>query len=340
MLAVVKADAYGHGSVATTVVLSQLGVTRFGVATLQEGVTLRETGVHAPILLMGAWLPEHSAEILAHGLTPIIYDTYAADSLARLIQPRSAPYPVHIKVDTGMGRLGLSPEQVPSLLDSPAFKGPLYAEGLMTHLADADNQDPAYTLAQIHYFQELCDHIIRAGVRIPLIHAANSAGILFHPSAHFTVVRPGIMLYGYLTTPDRPETVHLRPVLSLTTKVAQVRSLPAGRSVGYNRLFTASRPLRLAVLPVGYADGYNRLLSSRGAVLIKGERAPVVGHICMDMTIVDVTDIPDVKPGEEAVLIGRQGHHAISAADLAGWLDTIPYEVLCGIGPRVPRIYR
>ena len=336
----VKADAYGHGSVATTVVLFQLGVTRFGVATLQEGVTLREAGVHAPILLMGAWLPEHSADIVAHELTPIIYDVEAADRLAHLIQPRSAPYPVHIKVDTGMGRLGLSPEHVQSLLDSPAFKGPLYAEGLMTHLADADNHDPAYTNGQIHCFQELYDRIIRAGLRIPLLHAANSAGILFHPSAHFTMVRPGIMLYGYLMTRDRSETADLRPVLSLTTKVAQVRKVHAGRSISYNRLFTASRPSRLAVLPVGYADGYNRLLSNRGAVLIKGQRAPIVGRICMDMTIVDVTDIPDVKPGEEAVLIGRQGPHAISAADLAVWQETIPYEVLCGIGPRVPRIYR
>jgi len=337
---VVKADAYGHGAVAVTEALEKMGVARFGVATVQEGITLREAGFRVPILIMGAWLPEHGSEILNYRLTPIIYDADAAERLARLLPSDMRPYPVHIKTDTGMGRLGLSPEQTLSLLQSPPLRGPLRAEGLMTHLADADNEDPAYTKAQIQRFQGLVDQIERGGFRIPLIHAANSAAILFHPSAHFTSVRPGIMLYGYHTaSPDR-DAPDLVPVLRLTTKVVQVRGLPSGQRISYNGAFTTTRPSRIAVLPVGYADGYSRLLSNRGAVLIKEQRAPVVGRVCMDMTMVDVTDVADVRPGDEAVLIGQQGAQSISAVDLAAWLDTIPYEILCGIGPRVPRIYR
>ena len=336
----IKADAYGHGAIAIAGGLQKQGVTRFGVATLQEGIALREAGVHAPILLMGPWLPEHGAEIVRHRLTPIIYHFDAAAQLAERLSDEVRPYAVHVKIDTGMGRLGLAPDQALTLLDSPLFTRALFVEGLMTHLADADNNDPEYTHIQIQRFQSVVQHLQADGRRIPLIHAANSAAILFHPSAHFTVVRPGIMLYGYHTaSPTRP-TAELRPVLSLITKIAHVRGFPAGQCVGYNGVYRTRRPSRLAVLPIGYADGYSRSLSDRGAVLIKGRRAPVVGRVCMDMTLVDVTDIPDVSPGDEAVLIGRQGEECISAADLAAWQNTIPYEVLCGIGPRVPRVYR
>jgi alanine racemase len=247
---------------------------------------------------------------------------------------------VHIKVDTGMGRLGLLPDQVLPLLESPPFRGSLRAEGLMTHLADADHDDPEYTNIQIQRFQRVVQRLQAGGHRIPMIHAANSAAILFHPSAHFTVVRPGIMLYGYHTASSSRPAPELRPVLSLITKVAQIRGLSAGQRISYSGMFTTRRPSRIAVLPIGYADGYSRTLSDRGVVLIKGRRAPVVGRVCMDMTMVDVTDIPGVSCGEEAVLIGRQGEEHISAADIAAWQGTIPYEVLCGIGPRVPRVYR
>ncbi|MGH7230656.1 MAG: alanine racemase [Nitrospiraceae bacterium] len=340
VLAVVKADAYGHGAVGIAGALETMGVARFAVATLQEGITLREAGVRGAILIMGAWPCEHSAEVVSHRLTPVIYETDVAERFARLVSSGAQPYPVHVKIDTGMARLGLSPEQALALFDAPPFQGPLRLEGLMTHLADADNVDPDYTHMQVARFQKLVDHITTGGLRIPLIHASNSAAILFHPSAHFTAVRPGIVLYGYHAGGPGRAMPELQPVLSLTTKVAQIRALPAGQRISYNGQFTTTRPSRIAVLPVGYADGYNRLLSNRGEVLIQGRRSPVVGRICMDMTMVDVTDSPDVRPGDDAVLIGRQGAERISAADLATWLDTIPYEVLCGIGPRVPRVYR
>lgn len=339
ILAVVKADAYGHGSVAITKALAREGVTRFAVATIQEGAQLRDAGIQAQILVMGALPPAQLADLLGYDLTPVIYESTIAAELAARLGARANPYPVHLKVDTGMGRLGLSPDQVLPLLQSSAFQGPLRLEGLMTHLADADNADPAYTKIQIERFQTVLAGLRKAGLSVPLIHAANSAAILGHPAAHFNLVRPGIMLYGYSTAPLSGPAATLKPVLSLRSQVAQVRSLEKGDSVSYNRSFVATRPSKIAVLPIGYADGYSRALSNRGQVLVQGRRCPVVGRVCMDMTLVDVTDLPVVRPGDEVVLIGRQGTEAILANDLAAWSGTIPYEVLCGIGPRVPRVY-
>ena len=340
ILAVVKADAYGHGDTAIASALAGMGVRRFGVATVDEGIQLRQSGLPYSVLVMGALRPEHNAAVIAHRLTPIIHDRHIAEQFAKEIPSSARPYPVHVKVDTGMGRLGLCHHDVLPLLQSSPFQGTLSAEGLMTHLADADGEDPAFTTIQIELFRTLIGRLKASGLEIPLIHAANSAAILLHPSAHFTMVRPGIMLYGYhtITHPERPPD--LQPILSLVTHVVQVRALAPGQSVSYNRVFTARRPSRIAVLQIGYADGYSRLLSNRGAVLIRGRRAPIVGRICMDMTMADVTDIPNAVPGDEAVLIGQQGGLRISAAHLAAWSQTIPYEVLCAIGPRVRRVYR
>ena len=340
VIAVVKADAYGHGAAVISRTLSELGVTRFAVASLQEGVGLREAGIRAPILIMGALFPNQFPDAIAHELTPVVYDLDMVDGLAKLVKTRREPYGVHVKVETGMGRLGLAPDAVLPLLQSAHFKGPLRAEGLMTHLADADSADPAYSTAQLSRFRSVVTQIEGAGLSIPLVHAANSAAILCYPSAHFTAVRPGVMLYGYDPAPLDRASPELRPVLTLVTRVGQVRTLAPGDSVSYNRTYTAARVSRIAVLPIGYAGGYGRSLSNRGAVLIGGRQAPIVGRVCMDMTMVDVTDIPGVRPGDEAVLIGRQGSEQITAADLAVWQGTIPYEVLCAIGTRVTRIVR
>jgi alanine racemase len=339
ILAVVKADAYGHGAVSVSQVLISRGITRFGVATLAEGILLRQAGIAHQILVMGAVLPDQFPEVIAHGLTPVMYDLDTADHLARLLRDRRERYRVHIKVDTGMGRLGLAPEQVLAVLRSAHFKGLLQAEGLMTHLADADNEDATYTKGQIGHLESLTDQLDAAGLSVPIIHAANTAAILAHPMAHLTLVRPGLMLYGYHTVLRPDPALDLRPVLTFGTTVAQVRTLQPGQSVSYGRTHTAVRPSRVAVLPIGYADGYNRALSNRGAVLIRGRRARIVGRVCMDMTMVDVTDIPGVQPGEPVMVIGQQGEERITAVDLAVWLNTIPYEVLCAIGQRVPRLY-
>ena len=339
VIAVVKADAYGHGAVPVARTLESLGVSRFGVATLDEGIALREAGVRSSILLMGALFPEQFSDVVAHDLTPVLYEQAMAEEFGKRLAERSSPYPVHLKIETGMGRLGLEPEEVAALLQSPAFRGPLKAEGLMTHLADSDNADPAYTTGQLEKFRAVIRYAQSEKLSVPLVHAANSGAILGHPEARFTAVRPGIMLYGYHTATHLNPAPDLRPVMSLTTSVVQVRKLKAGESTSYGRTYVVQRPSRIAVLPLGYADGYSRLLSNKGEVLVNGKRAPVVGRVCMDMSMVDVTDVPGVSAGTEVTVIGRQENQQITASDLAAWQGTIAYEVLCKIGQRVIRAH-
>jgi alanine racemase len=238
-----------------------------------------------------------------------------------------------------MGRLGVLPQEVPDLVAMPAFRATLRLEGLMTHLADADNTETTHTEKQLAEFQQTLDTLRQRGISCPLTHAANSAGIIKYPASLYSLVRPGIMLYGYHTLSNAAAAPELKPILTWKATIAHLHNIQPGDSVSYNRTFVASRRSRIAVLPVGYADGYNRLLSNRGVVLIGGRRVPVVGRVCMDMTMVDVTDVPGVQVGHEAILIGQQGQERITAADLAAWQQTIPYEVLCAIGQRVPRHY-
>jgi len=342
VLAVVKANAYGHGAVTVTKTLQGLGITRFGVATVEEGAALRAASIDAAILVMGAVTAEEFPDLIAARLTPVLYRPDMVQRFAMALD-RHAPdgprYPVHLKVDTGMGRLGIRLSQLREAVTQPALAGRLHLEGLMSHLADADNQDPAYTHIQIREFEEATALLTSEGRLPPLVHLANSAAILTHPSSHYRLVRPGIMLYGYHTLPALPPDVSLQPVLSWQTTVAHLRTVETGSSVSYNRTFVAKRRSRIAVLPVGYADGYNRLLSNRGFVLVGGKRVPVVGRVCMDMTMIDVTDCPGVEIGDPVMLIGRQEQELISADHMAVWLQTVPYEVLCAIGSRVPRLY-
>lgn len=340
VIAVVKADAYGHGAVPVAQALCRAGVQRLGVATVEEGLALRQAGISAPILVLGAVMPDQLEELAASRLTTVLHDQDSLQQMAAWAKPRHVSTPVHIKIDTGMGRLGFRLEDLPALLEDEAWNGPLQLEGLMAHLADADGGNPAFTNTQLKKFHQAVGAVKARGFEVPLIHIANSAAIIRFPASHWTAVRPGIMLYGYHTLPARVPAPNLKPVLSLIVPIVHVHQLKKGESVSYNRTFVAKRRSRIAVLPMGYADGYSRALSNRGAVLIDGKRAPVVGRVCMDMTMVDVTNIPQAAPGMEAVVIGRQGKLEITAADLAAWQKTIPYEVLCGLGPRVRRVYR
>lgn len=339
VLAVVKANAYGHGSIELTRTLQHLAVHRFGVATVDEGIVLRQAGIHDPILVMGPTAPAQFPDLIAYRLTPVLYRSDMVQVFAAAISPETAPYSVHVKIETGMGRLGVRPPEMPDLAAMPAFHAALRLEGLMTHLADADNTETTHTEKQLTEFQQTLDTLRQRGISCPLTHAANSAGIIKYPASLYSLVRPGIMLYGYHTLSNETPAIELRPILTWKATIAHLHNIQAGDSVSYNRTFIAARRSRIAVLPVGYADGYNRLLSNRGMVLIGGRRAPVIGRVCMDMTMVDVTDIPGVHIGQEAILIGQQGHECITAADLATWQQTIPYEVLCAIGQRVPRHY-
>jgi alanine racemase len=339
ILAVVKANAYGHGAVEIARALACQGIERFAVASLDEGIALRQAGLSASIVVLGALFEKQVSDLVAHRLTPVVSDGRILPALAKAAQSHPASYPIHLKVETGMGRLGFSPEELLPLLDNPLLHRPLQVEGMMTHLADADGKDNTVTNRQLGEFRAVLEQIRQRGRTLPLVHAANSAAIVRFPDTHFSLVRPGIMLYGYHTLPATVSAPDLKPVLSLRTTIAQLRNIPQGGTVSYNGTFVATRPTRIAVLPIGYADGYSRQLSHRGSVLIQGRRAPIVGLVCMDMTMVDVTDIAQLQVGETVTLIGQQGGEAIWADEVAGWIDTIPYEVLCGIGSRVPRLY-
>ncbi len=311
-----------------------------GVVSLAEGLALREAGITADILVLGTLQDNQLAEAVAFRLTPVVSDRRLLTALGKTAATLNGSLPIHVKLDTGMGRLGFSPDDIPSLIEALEAATSLRVEGIMTHLADADGEDQDYTEHQLRVFEDALERLRKAGFQPPFVHAANSAALVRFPHARLSMVRPGIMLYGYQTLPDSVACPSLQPVLSLKTLVAHLRKTRPADSVSYNRTFIAKRPTTIAVLPIGYADGYNRSLSNRGMVLIRGWRAPIVGSICMDMTIADVTDIPSVQIGDEVVLIGRQGEEVIGADQIAEWTGTIPYEVLCGIGPRVPRVYR
>ncbi len=339
VMAVVKANAYGHGALETVQALTRQGIGRFAVASLDEGIALRQAGLSASILVLGALFEKQVSDLVAHRLTPVVSDGRILPSLAKAARTHPTPYPIHLKVETGMGRLGFSPEELLSILDNPILRSPLQVEGMMTHLADADGKDSIFTERQLGAFRTVLEQIRERGVTIPLVHTANSAAIVRFPDAHYSLVRPGIMLYGYHILPATVPTPDLRPVLSLRTTIVQLRTIPRGGTVSYNGTFVAPRPTRIAVLPIGYADGYSRRLSHRGSVLIQGCRAPIVGLVCMDMIMVDVTDLASVQVGEIVTLIGQQGEESIWADEVADWIGTISYEVLCGIGSRVPRLY-
>ena len=339
ILAVVKANAYGHGAVETAQALARQGIGRFAVASLDEGIALRQAGLSASIIVLGALFEEQVSDLVAHQLTPVVSDGRILPTLAKAVSSHPAPYPIHLKVETGMGRLGFSPEELLSLLDSPILRSPLQVEGMMTHLADADGADNDFTERQLGAFRTILEQTRQRGLTLPLVHTANSAAVVRFPDAHFSLVRPGIMLYGYHTLPTSVPAPDLTPVLSLRTTIVQLRTIPRGGTISYNGTFVAQRPTRIAVLPIGYADGYSRRLSHRGSVLIQGHRAPIVGLVCMDMIMVDVTDLAPVPVGETVTLIGQQGGESIWADEVADWIGTIPYEVLCGIGSRVPRLY-
>ncbi len=339
ILAVVKANAYGHGATMIAKSLVDLGVQRLGVATVQEGCTLRQHGITQPILVMGGLLPNQLQELIQHRLTPVLSNDEITHLLAELIDQNLSPYPVHVKVDTGMRRLGFNADSVLSFLDTKPFQHLLHVEGVMTHLADADNLDSTFTQSQLKQFQSLISQIKLTGHSIAMFHAANSAGIMYHPTSHFNMVRPGLMLYGCATRKTPHVDIALQPAMKISSHVVQVRAVAEGEVLGYGCSYRTTRPSKIATLPVGYAHGYSRSLSNRGIVLVQGQRVPVVGRVCMDMTLVDVTDLPQVVLGEEVVLLGRQEEEEITAEEISECLGTIPYEVLCNMGTRAHHVY-
>lgn len=338
VLAMVKAQAYGHGAVVVSRALVSLGVSMLGVALVEEGVELRRAGITVPILVMSPIFPDQAKAVIDEGLIPIVYNVPFARVLSAAAVEAGVTRPVHVKVDTGMGRLGLSPEDAAVLVPEIAKLPGVTVEGVMTHFADADLRDKQFAATQMERFERFLRAIEGQGVKVQLRHAANSAAVLEYDRAFFTMVRPGIMLYGYNPLESR-EGADLRPVLSLRTRIAFLKRVSAGTPISYGRTFVTKRESLIATIPLGYGDGLSRDLSNRGEMLVRGRRVPVAGRICMDMTMLDVTDVPGAAEGDDVVVIGAQGEERITADEIAAKIGTISYEVLCGISNRVPRIY-
>lgn len=340
VMAVVKADGYGHGAVPVAQAALEAGATWLGVATLEEGVDLRKAGLTAPVLILGYIPPAQADTVVLYDLRPTVFHLNFAQALAQWGRALMRRVPVHIKVDTGMSRVGVQPAEAVAFLQAVANLPQLEVEGVFTHLAAADDPDHPLTAEQLQRFGGVLSALGDAGIMPKLRHACNSAGILLHPAGHYDLVRAGIALYGLPPDPTLTLSADLRPALTWKCRVAMIKAIEPGRSVSYGATYRAARAERIASLPVGYADGYFRLLSGRGEVLIGGHRCPVVGRVCMDQTMVRVPDDAEVSVGDEAVLIGEQGGERISASDLAGLAGTINYEIVCAISKRVPRLYK
>jgi alanine racemase len=338
LMAVLKADAYGHGAIKVARTVLNNGASMLGVASLSEAGILRDAGISAPVLILGYTPAWQAREAILRDARVTIYDLDIARALDRAAADLDTTVRVHVKVDTGMGRLGLLPEQVGPFLEGLRDLGHLEIEGLFTHFSVADSGDKAYTLEQLATFRKVLARLKESGGLPRYIHAANSAGTLSVPEARFNLVRVGIALYGMDPSPEEPLPTGFEPALSWKSTVAQVKALPPGSSIGYGRTYVTRGEQRIAIIPVGYADGFRRAPQHWGEVLVKGQRAPIVGRISMDQAAIDVTHIADVRIGDEVVLIGRQGEERISAEDVGRQLGTINYEVVAAILARVPRV--
>ncbi len=340
IMAVVKADAYGHGAVEVADAIIRGGADCFAVAFLEEGIELRQTGVRKPILLIGPIPPGRAPEIIKYNLTQTVFSLEIAEAISGEAARQNTEVPVHVKVDTGMGRVGLSPRETVAFIREVSRLPGIRIEGLLTHLASADEEDLSYTYRQVELFNETILACREAGIEIPLVHAANSAGAIAVPESRYSLIRLGISLYGYYPSEViKSDLVRLKPAISFKTRVTFLKKAPPGTCLSYGSTFTAARESLIATIPVGYADGFNRLLSNRGQVLVKGRRAPIVGRICMDYTMIDVTDIEGVQVGDEVVLYGKQGKDEITVDEVATLLGTISYELLCAVDKRVSRFY-
>ena len=334
LMAVVKADAYGHGDAAVARAALEGGATWLGVALVEEGVGLRDAGIDAPILVLSELPPGSERDAVAAGLTPSLY---TEAGLADLRAAAPAGTAVHVKVDTGMHRVGVYPPDATSGFVGRVVDAGLTVQGLWTHFARSE-EDEATTRGQLALFRRVADDVKAAGHVPDLLHAANSAGTILYPEAHLDLVRPGIALYGIPPAPGVGDEMGLRPALTWRSSVTLARRLPAGEGVSYGHRYRLERDADVATVPVGYADGYPRSMASGAEVLIRGRRCRVAGGVTMDQLMVDCGDLP-VDAGDDVVLLGRQGAETVTAAELAAHADTIAYEILSRIGRRVPREY-
>ena len=339
VLSIVKANGYGHGATIIAKALAAEGSDAFGVATLEEGVELRQAGIRTPILVLAGAHADQVDQFFDNALTPVVHAPESLKELELAAHASKKTLTVHLKVDTGMGRLGFLAAEIDSWLPKIKKLKALKIEGVFSHFSQAETVEGRYTQQQLRIFQIVVERLRAEGIAPSLVHLANSAATITLPAAYFDMVRPGLMLYGIYPSPAMASQICLKPVLSWKTRIVQLKKVPAGSSISYGQTFVTKRESLIATLPVGYADGYPRLLSNRGEVLVGGKRAPVAGRVCMDLTMIDVTDIEKIQPGDEVVLLGHQGDAEISVDEMAAWANTISYEILTSISNRVPRIH-
>ncbi len=341
LMAVVKANAYGHGAVECARALESIGADWFGVALVEEGIELRQAGIAQPIFCLGGFWRGQAEDVIARDLTVAVYRLDQAEELNERACALGRTVNFHLKIDTGMGRLGIQLDEVAEFARSLQQFDHIKLDGVMTHFADADSVEPAYTEQQIARYDEAVGILRQLGFDPSWRHLANSAGIHAYPQSHGNLARVGAAMYGLSRDVLSPRLApfDLRPVMSLHSRIVMLKTLPAGTSLGYGRAFTTARESLIATLPLGYADGLRRAHSNNGSVLVRGCFAPIVGRVSMDLTIIDVTDVPNVELGDEVILIGEQNGLKISAEDLAERIGTISYEIVTGVSARVPRVF-
>lgn len=341
VIAVVKADAYGHGALDLVPVLLENGVKRLAVAVITEAIELRHNKIDAPIMILGFTPLDFLSEMVEYNIEQTVYDLDYAIELSKFAVSNKAKIKVHIALDTGMGRIGFIPDEDSLKKVKQIFKlEGLEVIGLFTHFSTSDEKDKEYTHMQLKKIKDFNDSLVKAGINIPLKHVSNSGAIIDMPETFMDAVRAGIILYGYYPSNEvNKKNLDLKPALTLKTKVCHVKELEEGMYVSYGRTYKTEKKTIIATLPIGYADGYSRALSNKGKVIINGHFANIVGRVCMDQCMVDVTDIPNVKVSDEVILLGEQGDLKYNADDMAEDLGTINYEVLCMIKQRIPRVY-
>ncbi len=353
LMAVVKANGYGHGAIEVARTALQNGADSLGVARMHEAVELREAGLEAPILIFSYSPPDSAQTLIDYELTQTVYSPATAEALAGQAARIGEKIKIHIKIDSGMGRLGLLLDELAggTSRDSPAAKTVsaveaisrlvnLEVEGIFTHFATSDSADKFYANRQLVRFMDFLNRLKRAGLRPPVKHAANSGAVIDMPESHLDLVRPGIATYGlYPSDGVNQSNVELKPVMTLKSRIIHLKKVPAGFHISYGITYRTKKPATIATVPVGYADGFNRLLSSRGHMLVHGQRVPIVGRVCMDLTMLDVSALNDVKIEDQVVVFGQQGNHAVTADEIASTLKTINYEIVTSITARVPRVY-
>ncbi|MBC7232267.1 MAG: alanine racemase [Chloroflexi bacterium] len=339
LMAVVKGDGYGHGAVMVARTALQNGATRLATARVDEAIQLRQAGITVPIFVLGYVPVEEMEAVVKWRIDAPIMHWDIAVALSQLSSKASVITPVHVKVDTGMGRFGLMPDEVANFVEQLLTLPGLRFEGLYTQFATADEKDKTYTYQQFAIYKQVLQNLQDKGISVPIRHVANSPTTLDLPEAHLDMVRCGTVIYGLYPSPEVDHSIPLKPALMLKSRVARLQTLPAGWGVSYGRTYIPAQPIRAALVPLGFGDGFRRALSNIGYVLIRGKRAPVIGRICMDQCIVNVSDIPEIERDDEVVLIGKQGNEEISADLMAETLHSIHYEVLTAISARVPRVY-